>query len=405
MAAANKSIEDLLSQKNILNDKSICITMQDKLNDANYSVNFNDHGSDGVIGPKTCQDIVNFCRDNPEALVTINPDLLQRLFNYKDFRQQLEAVVENNPQVREQLYGAAQTVLKGKNLDQLNAAELKDIQARWAITGDYTKKIDGINGSETRNANTQHRENTDHSGVTTDSIPVEHKRPLLIIDAGHGAGQDKGASHDHDRDGVHTHETVYIDPVAKSLADKMQLEGWDVAFTRLPFTTAESFLSNEARAHHALKLAEGRQHAVMLSIHADSNPAENFHGVGIYTASNVDLEKGDGKLDFGGTVLNPTSADLAKSLERSLKPHHKTHTHNVDHTLTQTFDSKSRFGLSAAVIELDNLQSPQGRRALEEIRSNPEAIAGRISEGLINHYQSHRQIYAGIERPQWQLNT
>lgn len=407
MGGTDKAIEALLSQDNLLGDKTLIATLQKNINAAGYTINYSTHKNDGVIGSKTCEDIVDYCRDNPEALITINPSLLQKIFEHKDFRQQLQKIVEGRPDLVHRIYAKVDETLKQKNLDQLNSAELKEVQARWALTGDYTKTIDGLNGSGTRGAYTKHRTGAGHTDTKikepTTTYATTETKPLLIIDAGHGAGHDKGAHHDHD--GHHTHETYYIDPVAQALAEKMKAQGWDVAFTRSPFTTAESFLSNEARAHHALKLAEGRQHAVMLSVHADSNPAENFHGVGIYIASNVDLEQGDGKLDFGGTVLNPTSAALASSLKHSLKAHHRTHSHHVDHTLTQTFDSNSRFGLSAAVIELDNLQSPQGRRALEKIRSNPEAIAGRISEGLTNHYQRHQQIYAGVERPQWQLNT
>ena len=141
------------------------------------------------------------------------------------------------------------------------------------------------------------------------AISAEEKKPLVVIDAGHG-GQDPGALGLHD-----THEKDVTLNFARALRSALLHTGrYRVVLTR----DDDTFVSLQERVNIARK-AKGN---VFISFHADSNPHPDARGLSIYTLSETAsddeaaaLAEHENKADIiQGVDLSTTDADVASIL-------------------------------------------------------------------------------------------
>ena len=140
-------------------------------------------------------------------------------------------------------------------------------------------------------------------------VSAEEKKPLVVIDAGHG-GQDPGALGLHD-----THEKDVTLNFARALRSALLHTGrYRVVLTR----DDDTFVSLMERVNIARK-AKGN---IFVSFHADSNPRPEARGLSIYTLSETAsddeaaaLAEDENKADIiNGVDLSNTGADVASIL-------------------------------------------------------------------------------------------
>ena len=162
------------------------------------------------------------------------------------------------------------------------------------------------------------------------SVSAEEKKPLVVIDAGHG-GQDPGAL------GLHgTHEKDVTLNFARTLRAALLKTGrYRVVLTR----DEDIFLSLQERVSIARK-AKGN---LFISLHADSNSRPDARGLSVYTLSETAsddeaaaLAEHENKADIiQGMDLTTTDADVASIL--------------IDLTQRETMNKSS--ALADAVVE------------------------------------------------------
>ena len=127
--------------------------MQAALSEQGYTNNSERYTNpDGVMGPLTRSDMIDFIRDNPESLLTISPTMVQTL-NDKGLGDELKKIVDDNPSIQETLASRAKDILNGQNIDALHGTpELKELQTKLTLLGEYNARIDGFSGKQSRSA-------------------------------------------------------------------------------------------------------------------------------------------------------------------------------------------------------------------------------------------------------------
>ncbi|NCT41224.1 MAG: hypothetical protein GW778_06150 [Alphaproteobacteria bacterium] len=124
---------------------------------------------DGVMGSLTQSDIIDFIAQNPEALLTISPTMVQTLRD-KGLGDELQNIVDENPSIQNALAQQAKTILDGQNVDRLHGTpELKEFQTKAALLGSYSARIDGFTGSKSREA---------ADGLNEQFAPQQTTRPV-----------------------------------------------------------------------------------------------------------------------------------------------------------------------------------------------------------------------------------
>ena len=144
-------IIELLSVPNGMARGQQARSLQTALRDLGYTKNADEHDIDGRAGRLTIQDTVDFIRDNPEALVTMDPAVVQRLFR-AGHRDALKDIVESNPEIAATLNEQAIALVpESGDIDELNGSlELREFQTKMALVGFYNARIDGRTGPTTR---------------------------------------------------------------------------------------------------------------------------------------------------------------------------------------------------------------------------------------------------------------
>jgi N-acetylmuramoyl-L-alanine amidase len=146
-------------------------------------------------------------------------------------------------------------------------------------------------------------------GVPASPVVSETKKPLIVIDAGHG-GQDPGAL-----GGRKTQEKDFTLSYARALKDGLLRTGrYRVALTR----DDDRFI----RLGDRVAIARRLKGDIFISLHADSNPKLDAQGLSIYTLSETAsddeaeaLAERENKADIiPGINLNGADADVASIL-------------------------------------------------------------------------------------------
>jgi len=187
---------------------------------------------------------------------------------------------------------------------------------------------------------------TDSLGVVEDNT----KRPVVIIDAGHG-GEDGGAV---GKNGVFEKELNLL--IASDLRDMLRANGINVIMTReedvmlydknADYKGRKKMLDLAAR----LKIAESYEDCIFVSIHMNSFPQEKYSGLQVYYSGN-----------------SPNSLTLADKIQLSVREH------------LQKDNSRKTKKASGNIFLLDRIQSPA---VLIEcgFLSNPEECCMLCSE-------------------------
>ena len=204
---------------------------------------------------------------------------------------------------------------------------------------------------------------------------AEEKKPLIVIDAGHG-GQDPGAI------GVHkTQEKDITLNYAKALREGLLRTGrYRVALTR----EDDRFIVLPERVSIARKMKAD----MFISLHADSNPRAEARGFSIYTLSetasddeSAALAERENKADIiPGIDLSGTDADVASIL--------------IDLTQRETMNKSAKF----ADIVVDNLHRgitklPKTHRyAGFRVLKAPDIPSVLIEVGFLSNEQDERLL-------------
>ncbi len=204
---------------------------------------------------------------------------------------------------------------------------------------------------------------------------AEEKKPLIVIDAGHG-GQDPGAI------GVHkTQEKDITLNYAKALREGLLRTGrYRVALTR----EDDRFIVLPERVSIARKMKAD----MFISLHADSNPRAEARGFSIYTLSetasddeSAALAERENKADIiPGIDLSGTDADVASIL--------------IDLTQRETMNKSAKF----ADIVVDNLHRgitklPKTHRyAGFRVLKAPDIPSVLVELGFLSNEQDERLL-------------
>lgn len=212
--------------------------------------------------------------------------------------------------------------------------------------------------------------------LKADAKPVaEEKKPLIVIDAGHG-GQDPGAI------GLHkTHEKDITLNYAKALREGLLRTGrYRVALTR----EDDRFIVLPERVSIARKMKAD----LFLSFHADSNPRPEARGLSIYTLSetasddeSAALAERENKADIiPGIDLSGTDADVASIL--------------IDLTQRETMNKSAKFAdivvnnLHRSITKLPKTHRYAGFRVLKAA----EIPSVLVELGFLSNEQDERLL-------------
>lgn len=247
------------------------------------------------------------------------------------------------------------------------------------------------------------------SSVRTFPLPdfgaMPARRPLIVIDPGHGV--DRGRVRDHGASSPHAAltELDVIDPVAERLGAKLSAAGYDVAFTRAPYQymkdtssykiNGNTLSDRQVRPHiaHSLADAENYRNVYFISLHANIYPQnDKINGALVLAGAE---SNGNGVVDFGGPALNRDSYDFARTLAQNLTIHGSPAVYTTsDATVINRFDKRGngapgRAGIRAgALVELGYLTNKGDVARLKEMAQNPEAVAAQLMEGILRYHES-----------------
>ncbi|MBK9586731.1 MAG: N-acetylmuramoyl-L-alanine amidase [Alphaproteobacteria bacterium] len=231
--------------------------------------------------------------------------------------------------------------------------------------------------------------------VSIDSTP---KRPLVVIDLGHGSNiggnsrVDPGAISPHIKN---LSEVAVIDSLAPVLARQLHARGYQVAFTRgngeILRLEGDHDRTLRVRSLFAHELAQevGSQGVVMLSLHANSATNQSASGAYAYVQGS------------NGRASNAESQALARSIgEGYTIGQTPTRIHQADFSVLRNFESavpKTDKVSAAVLIELGYLTNRGDAQALNEMRNNPSTAAAQIA-GAVDNYV-HQRV-PGLPAPQ-----
>jgi len=152
MSNNKNAIIALLSTDSLLNRESIK-EIQSNLHEVGFTQNSARYPNpDGIAGPLTRADLIDFIKQNPETLLTMSDESVE-FFRARGLDDELEAIVNDNPEIRQALVNDAKEILNGRNIDELHGTpELKDLQSKLSLLGEYNGKIDGFTGRLSRGA-------------------------------------------------------------------------------------------------------------------------------------------------------------------------------------------------------------------------------------------------------------
>lgn len=206
-------------------------------------------------------------------------------------------------------------------------------------------------------------------------VVAQGEKPLIIIDAGHG-GQDPGAL------GLHqTREKNVTLAFALALKDGLLRTGrYRVALTR----EGDTFVMLPDRVNIARKLKGD----IFISLHADSNPRADAHGLSVYTLSETAsdeeaaaLAERENKSDIiAGLDLNTADEDVASILIDLAQRE----TMNKSAILADTLVDS----LHARITALPNTHRFAGFRVLKA----PDIPSILIEMGFLSNTQDEKQL-------------
>lgn len=216
--------------------------------------------------------------------------------------------------------------------------------------------------------------------VPTVSLPSwdADAAPLVVVDAGHG-GHDGGAvAH-----GVTEKDLSLV--LARKVRAHLEKEGVRVRMTR----EKDRFLELEERCQIA---AEVKAHA-FVSVHLNTNPAADVHGIETYYSAANSLMARPGKAQ-GGSRLS-----LGEGLARRIQRHASTETRAEDRGIK---DSQlivvMRSPCPAALVECGFLTHAEEVRRLQRDDYQEQLTRG-IANGVAEFLKTQVQIPRALARP------
>ncbi len=248
------------------------------------TIRFGQHGADTRIVIETSEpaDFKSFILPNPERLIVDLP-----LFVW----QAGDMTIPLNPQIKNVRYAVHKP---GVSRIVFELAQAKTIKAAFKLdpleNGNHRLVIDLKPGGHT-GIDTHGSLNTEKVALTTQNTgtltptpsPVRGKKPLIVIDPGHG-GTDPGAISPQK-----IHEKNIVLPMAHELKDALEASGkYRVKLTR----TTDTYITLGNR----VKLSRQWGADMFISLHADSIDNSSIRGASIYTLSNTASDKLSAKL-------------------------------------------------------------------------------------------------------------
>ena len=217
--------------------------------------------------------------------------------------------------------------------------------------------------------------------ASPETSPPEKKKPLIVIDAGHG-GQDPGTS------GFSgTQEKDFTLEYAKALKTALMARGkYEVYLTR----SDDRYLLLSER----VRLARAVKGTLFISIHADSDPTASARGLSVYTISEKASDKQaealaqkENKADvIGGMDLSATSKDVADIL--------------IDLTQRETRAKSTRFAelLVSSFRKQITVLNHTHRFAGFAVLKAPDIPSVLIETGFITNPREEKQLLSPVHQ-------
>lgn len=220
-------------------------------------------------------------------------------------------------------------------------------------------------------------------------------RPLIVLDLGHGAGEDEGAVSKHNK---HS-EVDVVDPVGRRMGEMLKGLGYDVVYTRNPGEAfrygysdsvgPEGLSSLEARAEFAHVYADmtGHEKVYFISLHADAS-SPSVRGATMLAGS---LGNRNGRVDFGRAAIDPASKTLSHHLADHYQIGDKSKVTTADASMLEHFEKRDLSSdRVATLVELGYLSNKEDAAKLAEMAENPDKAAAALVKGLVSFDQSQQ---------------